>query len=266
MAAKQTAKVMRVTPTMAAKWLENNKCNRPIRETHVRFLQGIMEAGEWDLNGHTIKRNSDGGLVDGQHRLWACVNSGKSFETWVISHVPKKFYKSMDQGSVRTLGDALHGEGVKHYSNLASAIKYYWFINECGAFVKAGRVPVATGMEIYAQNPKLLESVRFMGHHVLWRVAPTGMCAAIHYLAKKKRKHGSKPDKFFQQLADGVRLGKTMPCYLLRQELLEVRIQNLAWHRETLCRKVLLAWNATADGRRLASLDLSPEDKKLVVR
>ena len=72
-------KPIKVTPHLASKWLQKNSCNRPLSQNTVyRYADAIL-SGEWKLNGDTIRFDSNGTLIDGQHRLHACVKAGKSF-------------------------------------------------------------------------------------------------------------------------------------------------------------------------------------------
>lgn len=58
-----------VTPEMAAKWLEGNVLNRPLKQAHVDRLAREMAAGRWRLTHQGIAFDVSGCLIDGQHRL-----------------------------------------------------------------------------------------------------------------------------------------------------------------------------------------------------
>lgn len=72
--------MMRVTPDMAAQWLDRMKYQhqRVIRQHHVEYLAEEMRRGRF-LQGtliHFVSLGGEQSLVDGQHRLWAVVTSG----------------------------------------------------------------------------------------------------------------------------------------------------------------------------------------------
>jgi hypothetical protein len=74
------AGVAEITPELAKEILENkNSGNRPIKKEHIKMLTSTLRNDEWMLNGESIAFSESGRLLDGQHRLTACVNSNKIF-------------------------------------------------------------------------------------------------------------------------------------------------------------------------------------------
>ncbi|MDP2620568.1 MAG: hypothetical protein Q8P46_10395, partial [Hyphomicrobiales bacterium] len=72
----------RITPELAREWLEKtNRKNRPLSELKWTAYAVDMLEGRWQYNGDAIRFGSDGVLLDGQHRLMACVEAGIPFET-----------------------------------------------------------------------------------------------------------------------------------------------------------------------------------------
>ncbi len=70
-----------VTPELAEKLLKRNPNFRSMRVGLIQKYAREMKDDEWILNGATIIFNGDGKLVDGQHRLAACVEAGVKFPT-----------------------------------------------------------------------------------------------------------------------------------------------------------------------------------------
>ena len=77
--------VKTITPAQAKKLLERNTNNRPVSKPHVKFLCGVIRRGEWKLNGDAIRFNSER-LVDGQHRLAACIETDRKSTRLNSSH------------------------------------------------------------------------------------------------------------------------------------------------------------------------------------
>jgi hypothetical protein len=73
-----------VTPKKAMEWLKRNIANRPLSPVTVNNYARAMSDRAWKLNGDCVRFNGNGDLVDGQHRLTACVKSGQSFETYIV--------------------------------------------------------------------------------------------------------------------------------------------------------------------------------------
>jgi hypothetical protein len=57
--------------------------NRSVCQAVVDRMASDMKAGRWEINAETIKLDSRGILVDGQHRVAACIASETGFSTFV---------------------------------------------------------------------------------------------------------------------------------------------------------------------------------------
>mgnify|MGYP006267278459 CR=1 FL=1 len=73
-----------ITPAEAQGYLNNNAKHRPIKDKKVAEYMEKMQDGQWKLNGKTICFDSNGRLLNGQHRLSAVVRSGVPLTTVVI--------------------------------------------------------------------------------------------------------------------------------------------------------------------------------------
>ena len=67
--------VVLVTPELASKWLEKNIDNRNLRKNTINQYVNDMKNGKWSLVGDSITFDKDGILTNGQHRLYAVVQS-----------------------------------------------------------------------------------------------------------------------------------------------------------------------------------------------
>lgn len=125
---KKRIETVKVTPTIARKWMKTNRDNRPIRDTLVKSITLDMSNDEWDDNGETIKFDENNDLIDGQHRLMGVIESGKTIEMLVIWGLPRKVQDTIDTGAKRTFADNLHRKGEKHALLLAAIVRkvYIW--------------------------------------------------------------------------------------------------------------------------------------------
>ena len=102
-----------ITPEYAASLLEQNKANRPLNQKHVERIARQIQENKWVYNGDTIKLDIDGNVLDGQHRLWACVETGIAIDTQVIKGLPKEVFTTLDTISkTRSAQDTVHLMGV----------------------------------------------------------------------------------------------------------------------------------------------------------
>ena len=111
-----------ITPQIAEKYLEHNyENNRKISQAWVNQLASDMEADEFLLNPAPIAFADDGDLIDGQHRLWACVQSNRPFQARVSRGWDKETYKIIDIGKARRIADQLDGSWRADLGTLAKA-------------------------------------------------------------------------------------------------------------------------------------------------
>ena len=99
-----------IQPDMAAAWLEQNTNNRSINNTRVKRYAADMAEGNWAVTGDSIRFSKSGKLLDGQHRLWACVESAAPFTAYVLKGLPEDSQLYMDQGMPRSKGSQLSKE------------------------------------------------------------------------------------------------------------------------------------------------------------
>lgn len=117
MSSKRKHKILDVTPAMAERWLNANTHNRPLRNGHVATLAAAMKAGEWRLTAEPVAfsrpyRDASGKdcpetLINGQHRLFAIVESGVTIPMTVWWGCEPEEFEVIDTGRQRTFGDVL---------------------------------------------------------------------------------------------------------------------------------------------------------------
>lgn len=115
-----------ITPTIAMNWLENgNTNNRSVNEAHVHRMARDMKAGRWVLTHAGIALDPHGVLLDGQHRLWAIIESDTSVEMHVWVNVPAEALFAIDTGKPRNMADVLYlgGNHGKVTSNELAVLK-----------------------------------------------------------------------------------------------------------------------------------------------
>lgn len=109
-----------ITPDQAEAMLELNTNNRTLRADRVATYAAAMKAGEWLMTGEPIIFSGTD-LINGQHRLFACIAADKPFTTAVVRDAPAEAYNVIDSGLTRSAGDTLSHSGVMYSSHVASA-------------------------------------------------------------------------------------------------------------------------------------------------
>ena len=239
-----------ITPEVASQMLEQNTMNRPISKPHVAFLKREMLSGRWKFNGDTITTNGTG-LIDGQHRLQACVESGVSFETLVVEGIPQSVFDTKDVGKRRSKADTLSVKGEKNTRILASTLV---FVDEyiTGTVMKRRSY---TNMEVEAlldKYPGIQESVT-LGKGYAKRFPITGtMIAGCHYLFSRKDEEMA--ELFFDALVKGIDLQEDDPVYLLRERVNLNAFSKAKLPPRDIFALMIKAWNATREGKKLRVL------------
>jgi hypothetical protein len=110
-----------ITPAAAQALLELNiDNNRNIREDKVRALADDMTAGRFLDTGATLSLDTHGRIIDGQHRLTACVRADVPFRAIIVSGLDPVAFTATDRGAKRTLADTLRYQGVPNHVRAAS--------------------------------------------------------------------------------------------------------------------------------------------------
>lgn len=100
-------RLVSVTPDIAVNWLERNTHNRRLKDSVVDMYAGDMKAGLWRAGGSIIKFDTNGNILNGQHVLWAVVNSGCTIDLYVLSGVDESVFLVEDNHARRTVMDTV---------------------------------------------------------------------------------------------------------------------------------------------------------------
>lgn len=114
---------VQITPDMAYMLLHDNK-NRNIKKVNLQKIAASIEADGWDIGISMLVFTDHGRLIDGQHRLKACIET----ETPIISIysiVPDTALamRSIDRGAKRSLADDLRLAGAPNSGILSTVIR-----------------------------------------------------------------------------------------------------------------------------------------------
>lgn len=261
---KITTRIVTVTPEMASKMLDRNERNRPITNGNLDLFEQKFRNGEMVLNGESIKISADGRILDGQHRLTACVNTGIPFEVLIVEGLADETQDTMDDGSRRSPAAQLSIEGVSNATNVAAMAR---------ATVLARRYPLrmavkTAGSGKIATKPEVLREVRDNADHyqiltVAIRpiVSKTPLKAGPASLLVKLFDSIDAEDAefFWARVVDGQNLTKGNPIYELRRFYRNVE-DKTARHRDpvSVAAITIKAWNAFRRGDTVGLFRFSP--------
>lgn len=171
-----------VTPDMARLLIACNTENRPVLWTganrSVAAYASAMKRGEWTLNGEAVIISSTGELNDGQHRLYAVIESGGAVMMTLTFGVARDTRHTVDQGVARSPGHILVMMGEKDANNLATALQYLW-TRDTGSSLNARPSPDQL-LETLSKHPDVRDAVRATTSTGQFRIS-RGYAAAAHY-------------------------------------------------------------------------------------
>jgi hypothetical protein len=110
-----------ITPKLAERMLNANTNNRPLKQGHCERLATDMRDGAWTHCLAPIAFYDDNSLADGQHRLWAIIESGTTQRFRVVRDLPKDAGINIDTGVARTVVDVAHIQGLDTTMSIAVA-------------------------------------------------------------------------------------------------------------------------------------------------
>ena len=253
--------IVTITPEIAQKLLDNTdmRIQRSKNWKHVKFLCKEMLSGNWALNGDAIRQDVDGNIIDGQHRLDACIRSKVSIDTLFVKGLPTQSITTIDIGSrTRKFSDILEmtrKQKFKYASSISSTAKFVNMFNH-------NRIAVTGSEKHYRsalsgndflrwldENPEIFESVsnsmrmRSNGDKLI----KANVFCGLKYIFDKLNLE--KSNLFFQQLSDGVGLKSTDTIYTLRKKIISSKTSNTRINHKSLVLMICRCWNAFVKGQ-----------------
>ncbi len=225
-----------ITPERAEKILERNSINRPVIKSSVTFLVKAIMTGQFKYNGESVIISSKGNLLDGQHRLLACIRTNTPIEVELVEGVLEETMSTIDTGKARTAGDVLYmhsdvgeGKGVI----LAGAIRLIMTrfrkaeISKLGYGTEGGSLKISNSeiLSFYNDHKEILNPLVDFTKHLYstgTKIVPPGRIAGYIYLFGYE--HPSKPIDFFREIMLGITLGESNMALKIREKLINDKI------------------------------------------
>lgn len=235
-----------ITPDYAARLLQENKHNRRLSKTTIARYAQAMKTGGWIFNGESIKISWDNIMLDGQHRLYGCIESGEPFETLVITGLSPSVFSCLDIGKRRTASDVLGISGYANATTVAAAVNII-------VQLRSGK-PIQYQPKNGLSNAEVLEYAQEMigiddacafmkSFKSSSKMIGPGFAAGFLYECRRSS-HGDKADEFFTRLFDGIGLTEQSPIRLLRERLIANMTGKAKLQRKMIGAFIIKAWNS----------------------
>ncbi len=242
-----------ITPVMAQRMMEQNKLNRPIRPKNVRKISKELRAGNWDVNGETIKFDPDGNVLDGQNRLTACLLTGISFKTYVVYGLDPKTKTTIDTGVVRSASDVMAFEGVKPHIAKIIGPAIGWLFAYAAIVSKGGLSRDYTNQEAldFFKSNRVIADLADLVSSWPKNRRPLAASTLTFIFFETARLDQDLALDFMEKLCTGARMDDIEPAYHARNFLEDdLRATTRMSERQRVA-LLIKAWNRTRRGDRI---------------
>lgn len=244
-------KVVVITPDDAMGLLESNQQNRPLDHQHVMRLARQMTDGKWKFNGDTIKISVGRDILDGQHRLWACVESKIEIETIVVYDIEPDAFSTIDTlRKTRSGADILSLMGAdRHRKATATALSWLirWQRKVLDSYKEPkNRIENSDIEDAYRNNPSIVRAAERTAK--LRSIYNTGVLAFFYYVLTNR--NSELAERMVSTLENPAGVSINDPFYRLRLHMMSEKRKD-AVHTIALMVK---AANAASENRELKML------------
>ena len=259
-----TTTIETITPQVAEEYLKHNTKNRYGCKGNPHVIAALaedMKAGLWKLNGEPIIFANDNTLVDGQHRLFACVNAGVAFTTLVVRGVDGDAFSTVDIGLPRRGGQLLEIKGVKNYNLVAAAISRYFSLSNSNVYGigNGGGVPLSVIkktkvqlVEFYNKYSGVIDEVctNFTSCRGVKVLSQAEMAGISLYLIINKGHRKERVFSFFNQLTSGEN-AENGTILVLRDRLIKDKIGQERMTQSARLACIRKTWNCYVTGKEV---------------
>lgn len=246
-----------ITPAIAEAMLrtsaELGAINRKLNNRHVELYANEIRSNRWKLNGDAIRLDDDGRILDGQHRLHACVLAGIPFTTIVMTGVDANTFDTIDCGRVRTTSQVLQMADVKYNSLVSSIIRGASEIRSVGhTDMKEKRLSNTAALAEYNTNAELYNRAAAISSSAVIEshaVPPKLVGSVYYYLVHDLKQDEEKVEKFVR---DMVSFDSSSSAIIDKLRKWNLANRAVKVSDRTRLGFIILTWNAWISGSRKA--------------
>lgn len=212
-----------ITPEMAAAWLQTSKGNRNKQHQAISRMVHHMKSGNWFINGEAIVFNSNGELVEGHHRLAACIAADTPFVSLVVTGIPVEEAHVFDIGGNRTSAQVAQINGIGFSTAVAGALVFLkTYSAESRVTEKVDQIEADDYYRLYGST---LEECATETHKAA-PIVPHSMLTAWAFMAKTSPGMAEKYQVALNTLITGVPAYVGDPMHLFRERIMRARKQK----------------------------------------
>lgn len=250
-----TITIETITPEIAAKYLADNEYladndgNRKVRKQRVEFYRRQMVAGHWRITGDPIRFNGSH-LLDGQHRLHACIKAEVPFTTVVVRGLDPDAMHIIDTGLGRTPGNVFEMEGITNANKAAALVRQVIAYDYDHLFNTSEKSLITRDqlLEFYVEHADEVQaSVRRADQVQRHLTGPGAGWGALDFILRSVQ--ADLADEFMEAMVTGAGLEKGDPRLALRNYIAQKSTRGNV-RAEVLIAQGITAWNEWVSGVR----------------
>jgi hypothetical protein len=254
-----------LTPELAELLLALNVGNRPQRRGRVSKMAQVMREGRWMQTHQGVAVGNNDVMVDGQHRLLACIEAGIPIPMRFEFGCDPDTYKVLDTQVTRSPSDTLYRAGHVSTAALSASAILLHQIENGGLRSGVSRYLIANDQieAFVAARPELADAVR-LGDQMRYTFRSVSQAAFSAAFALILRRHSHQTASDF---CDAVKTGLNLssqrdPVFVLRKEIQDNWIHGARKNvpRGYLSAAVIKAFNAWVKGKTIRSVRMQDRE------
>jgi hypothetical protein len=240
-----------VSPEEAAKLLQANTGNRPLKARQVERFARAMRDGRWRFNpADAIVIDRNGQLRNGQHRLQAVIASGVTVEFQMCLGADPELFEVLDTGIKRGGADILAIHGVPQCALINAALRWIGKAQAARARAQRGAAYRLVNPEVidndqiirlWEKHTGIQDSVRIVDRLIPKRLIPPSVIVWLHY--RFTAVNPNLAATYLDGIATGNAATKGEPEFAVRRFLLNNLSSNTTVDPETIAAIIIKGWN-----------------------
>lgn len=254
-----------ITPKIARILLDrtDSSIQRKQNRSQINFLAKEMQSKNFQFNGDAIREDKHGNIIDGQHRLMACIETNIPFETIYVKGLETEQINTIDTGAKsRSYADVLeiaHGRKYKYATAISASVKLIHKM-ENGQFNQSLKnhkyfLSSTDFLKWCDQNVWIFDHVENCCRsywHSDKLLNQTILISVKWFLDKFNR---DESEKFFHKIMFGS-LTNDCSIYYYRRKLTKMIIDQVKWSTRDHIFILLRVWNAYMDNEVLTKFNI----------
>ena len=252
------------TPKMAEAALAKNTVNRPVRGGKVDQYARDMTAKKWNWSD-PIVFDTEGNLIQGQHRMHAQIKSGETITWMIVRNVDPSAQKTMDTGIIRSVSDQLHFMGETASQLMAAVLRIVHHIDK--GTINAARYTVSNEeiLSTLDKHPEVRHStqIAMSSRGGMTPISPSVLGAA-HWMIS--RVNGTaEADAFLHRIITLTSESEGSPVLALARRANEIKRNQMRVNYRDYLALVIKAWNYDAANKTVNKLNLYSKTGEFVL-